>query len=217
MNVQKDISSKDLKQYQQEGYVAVDTELQGLRLRRDAVCMIQVCDRKGLVRLVHTAQRKQCPPNLKTLFQDKNTVKVFHYALADVAFLRTCFDIEVNNVNCTKIMSKLVRTYTDKHNLANLTFEIMGRELPKVAGTSDWTTTDLSAQQLQYAANDVLDLLSIYDHLQGMIVRRDKLPSGISVEELNAKCQAHLPTLIDLIINGYHCSGDTWRVDVFEH
>ncbi len=217
MKIQCDISPEDLEQYERGGCVAVDTELQGLHLYRDAVCLVQVCDREGLVNMVHTAHKRSCPPNLKTLFENGKIRKVFHYALADVAFLRTCFEIEVNNVRCTKVMSKLIRTYTGKHSLAALTLEIMGRELPKGAGSSDWTSKDLSPEQLQYAANDVLDLLTIYDKLSEMVKARGQLPSGISVEEINRKCQEHLPTLVELLMNGYHCDDDAWRVDVFEH
>ena len=214
--VVNDIPDKLLAVYLAAGEIAVDSELQGLKLGRDQVCLVQLCDRAGNVCLVRPLGRK-APPNLKTLMTDRGTTKVFHYALSDVAFLREGLGIAVRPFRCTKVMSKLVRTYTDQHGLRHLVAEHLGIELDKENQTTDWFREDLSPSQLQYAANDVLHLLAVYDWLMDMIHKRGKLPSGLTATQLHERSQAVLPTLVDLLRSGYGDRDRGWDTAVFTH
>ena len=211
-----DIPDALLKVYLEQKEIAVDTELQGLRLGRDEVCLVQLSDRKRQVCLVRP-EPPHAPPNLKKLLTHSKTTKVFHYAMTDVAFLRKSLGIAVHPYRCTKVMSKLVRTYTDQHGLKDLVREIIGMELEKYPQTSNWQSRDLSPAQLKYAANDVLHLLAIYDHLNHMLKDRGKLPSGITAVELNEHSQQALPTIIELILNGYGDKDQGWETSLFNH
>jgi len=211
-----DIPDAVLKSYLAQPEIAVDTELQGLRLGRDDVCLVQLCDREQQVCLVRPDPPK-APPNLKKLLTHPKTIKVFHYALTDVAFLQTSLGINVQPYRCTKIMSKLVRTYTDQHSLKELVRELVGVELDKVSQTSNWQQRDLSPAQLKYAANDVLHLLAIYDALKAMLKDRGRLPTGVMAADLNERTQQALPTIVDLILNGYGDKDQGWETSVFNH
>ena len=114
-------------------------------------------------------------------------------------------------------MSKLIRTYTESHSLKELTRELIGKEMIKESQSSNWETRNLSAAQLEYAANDVLNLLMIYDRLKAMIKDRGKLPTGISVAQLNERSQQALPTLVELVLNGYGDRDQGWETSVFSH
>jgi len=211
-----DIPADLLAKYRKAGLVAVDTELQGLTLGRDNVCLTQFCDKAGNVALVPIKAPKT-PPNVKALLTDPKVVKIFHYAVTDVAFLRNSLDIVVTPFECTKVMSKLVRTYTDSHGLRYLVAELAGVELDKDSQMTDWSRSDLSAKQLVYAANDVLHLIKVYEALQKMLEHRGKLPSGITAKELNKRTQAVLPTVVELIINGYGDRDGGWETSIFSH
>jgi ribonuclease D len=214
--VVSDIPDQLLATYLAAKEIAIDTELQGLRLGRDRVCLVQLCDRAKNVCLVRPASQEP-PANLKKLLTHKATVKVFHFALCDVAFFRQSMGITVTPFRCTKVMSKLVRTYTETHSLRSLVSELMGLELDKQNQQSDWQSDKLSQSQLRYAANDVLHLLPIYDTLAERLEQRGVLPSGISAHDLNANAQAVLPALVDLIISGYGDQDDGWQTSVFTH
>jgi ribonuclease D len=211
-----DIPDAVLKSYLAQPEIAVDTELQGLRLGRDQVCLVQLCDRDQQVCLVRP-EGPTTAPNLKKLLTHPRTVKVFHYALTDVAFLQSSLDIAVHPYRCTKVMSKLARTYTDQHSLKDLVRELVGVELDKVSQSSNWQQRKLSPAQLKYAANDVLHLLAIYDALRQMLKERGKLPTGISAVELNEHSQQTLPTLVELILNGYGDKDQGWETSLFNH
>lgn len=211
-----DISDALLQQYLAQGEIAVDTELQGLRLGRDQVCLVQLADREQRVCLVRP-DPPAAPPNLKTLLTHPSTIKVFHYAMTDVAFLRASLAIDVQPYRCTKVMSKLVRTYTDQHGLKDLVREIVGVEMEKVSQTSNWQRRDLSPAQLKYAANDVLHLLDVYDHLERMLDERGLLPTGITAREMNERSQNALPVLIELVLNGYGDRDQGWETSLFNH
>jgi ribonuclease D len=211
-----DIPDAVLKSYLAQPEIAVDTELQGLRLGRDQVCLVQLCDRDQQVCLVRP-EGPTTAPNLKKLLTHPKTVKVFHYALTDVAFLQASLDIAVHPYRCTKVMSKLARTYTDQHSLKDLVRELVGVELDKVSQSSNWQQRKLSPAQLKYAANDVLHLLAIYDALRQMLKERGKLPTGISAVELNEHSQQTLPTLVELILNGYGDKDQGWETSLFNH
>jgi len=215
-SVVSDIPDDLLANYLKQPEIAVDTELQGLKLNRDQVCLVQLCDRNQQVCLVRP-NPPEAPPNLKKLLTAPNTVKVFHYALSDVAFLKVSLGIDVAPFRCTKVMSKLVRTYTEGHSLKSLVQEIVGVELDKTSQTTNWGKGDLSADQLRYAANDVIHLLEVYDGLKEMIKERGELASGLKLDDLNIQCQAMLPTLMNLLISGYGDQDNGWETSVFDH
>jgi ribonuclease D len=211
-----DISDKLLELYLAEPVIAIDTELHGLRLYRDEVCLVQICDDKKNVCLVKP-EHKQVPPNLKILLTDKNVIKVFHFALSDVAFFKTSMNIEVSPFRCTKVMSKLIRTYTQGHGLKDLSQELLGHDLNKDQQQTNWAHNNLSSKQLEYAANDVLELVQIYRKLTDMMLNRPPLSTGTTVNELNIKAQAMLPSLIDLLVHGYGDKNGGWESSLFTH
>jgi ribonuclease D len=211
-----DISDKLLEMYLAEPEIAIDTELHGLRLYRDEVCLVQICDDKKNVCLVKP-EHKQIPPNLKRLLTDQNVIKVFHFALSDIAFFKTSMNIDVTPFRCTKVMSKLIRTYTQGHGLKDLSMELLGHDLNEDQQQTNWAQNDLSFKQLEYAANDVLELIQIYRKLTEMMDNRPPLSSGRTVNELNIKAQAMLPGLIDLLVNGYGDKNGGWESSLFTH
>lgn len=211
-----DIPDAQLKSYLAQDLVAVDTELHGLQMWRDQVCLVQICDAKSNVCLVKIKAPK-LPRNLSRLLTDPATIKIFHYAITDVSILKSSLNVNVHPFRCTKVMSKLVRTYTDAHNLKSLMHELAGVELEKQAQSSDWSRPDLSQAQLRYAASDVLYLVEIYKRLEQMINSRGKLPTGITLKELNERGQACLPTIVDLLLNGYGDKDRGWETTLFSH
>ena len=211
-----DISDKLLEMYLAEPEIAIDTELHGLRLYRDEVCLVQICDDKKNVCLVKP-EHKQIPPNLKRLLTDQHVIKVFHFALSDIAFFKTSMNIDVGPFRCTKVMSKLIRTYTQGHGLKDLSMELIGHDLNKDQQQTNWAQNNLSSKQLEYAANDVLELVQIYRKLTEMMDNRPALSSGTTINELNIKAQAMLPSLIDLLINGYGDKNGGWASSLFCH
>ena len=211
-----DISDELVESYLSETEIAVDTELHGLRLLRDEVCLIQICDDKNNVSLIKP-KNNQIPPNLKLLLTDKRVTKVFHFALTDVAFIKTSMNINVEPFCCTKVMSKLIRTYTQDHGLKDLIMEIQGKQVNKEQQQSNWDSDNLSEKQLEYAANDVLYLIKIYKRLQEMMNDRSPLKSGTTISELNKKAQSILPGLVELLINGYGDKDGGWESTLFSH
>ena len=212
----EDISDKLLEMYLAEPEIAIDTELHGLRLYRDEVCLVQICNDKKNVCLVKPGH-KQIPPNLKRLLTDQNVIKVFHFALSDVAFFKTSMNIDVSPFRCTKVMSKLIRTYTQAHGLKDLSLELLGHNLNKDQQQTNWAQNDLSSKQLEYAANDVLELVQIYRKLSEMMDNRPPFSSGRTVNELNIKAQAMLPGMVDLLVNGYGDKNGGWESSLFTH
>ena len=209
-----DISDNLLEMYLAEPEIAIDTELHGLRLFRDEICLVQICDDKKNVSLVKP-DTKQVAPNLKRLLTDPNVIKIFHFALSDVAFFKTSLNIEVAPFRCTKVMSKLIRTYTQGHGLKDLSLELLGHDLNKDQQQTNWAQNNLSSKQLEYAANDVLELIEIYRKLVKMMDERPPLASGITVNELNNKSQAMIPGLVELLINGYGDKNGGWESSLF--
>ena len=211
-----DIPDKLLELYLAEPEIAIDTELHGLRLYRDEVCLVQICDDKNNVCLVKP-ENNQAPPNLIHLLTDSDVIKVFHFALSDVAFFKTSLNIEVAPFRCTKVMSKLIRTYTQGHSLKDLSLELLGNDVNKDQQQTNWSQKDLTDKQLDYAANDVINLIQIYRKLNEMIVARPRLSSGTTVSELNNKAQSMLPGLVELLIHGYGDKDGGWESSVFSH
>ena len=211
-----DIPDKLLELYLAEPEIAIDTELHGLRLYRDEVCLVQICDDKNNVCLVKP-ENNQAPPNLIHLLTDRDVIKVFHFAISDVAFFKTSLNIEVAPFRCTKVMSKLIRTYTQGHGLKDLSLELLGIDVNKDQQQTNWSQKDLTDKQLDYAANDVINLIQIYRKLNEMIVARPRLTSGTTVSELNNKAQSMLPGLVELLIHGYGDKDGGWESSVFSH
>jgi ribonuclease D len=184
--------------------VAVDTETMGLEPHRDRLCVVQLSPGDGTADVVRIARGQRSAPNLVALLSDPARVKIFHYARFDLAILRHTFGIEVAPVFCTKIASKLARTYTDRHGLKDVTRELLGIDISKQQQSSDWGANELSAAQLDYAASDVLNLHALRDRLTAMLVREDRMA-------LAEACFHFLPARARLDLIGYG------EVDIFAH
>ncbi|MDH4121307.1 MAG: 3'-5' exonuclease [Deltaproteobacteria bacterium] len=211
-----DIPDDLLSTYLSSDMIAVDTELDGLRPGRDQVCLIQLCDRSGNVCLVRPEAPK-APPNLKRLMTDPKVLKVFHFALSDATFLQSSLGIMSHPYRCTKVMSKLARTYTSSHSLKALMDELLGMTLDKESQQTNWRSKKLTQKQLVYAASDVLNLLKVYDQLKAMIEDRGKMPTGISLADLNERVQGFIPTMVELILNGYGDKDSGWETSIYSH
>lgn len=153
--------------------VAVDTETLGLNVNRDRLCLIQLSAGDGSAHLVQFDGVYDAP-RLKALLTEKNVLKIFHFARFDIAVLQKYLGVETAPLYCTKIVSKLVRTYTDRHGLKDLAGELLGIEISKQQQSSDWGAKELSQQQLAYAASDVLHLHALKEKLDAMLERDNR-------------------------------------------
>jgi len=151
--------------------VAIDTETLGLNVNRDRLCLVQLSAGDGSAHLVQFDGHDYAAPRLKALLTDASVLKIFHYARFDVAVLEKNLGVVTTPLYCTKIASKLVRTYTDRHGLKDLAAELIGVELSKQQQSSDWAASELSQQQLAYAASDVLHLHALKEKLDAMLDR----------------------------------------------
>ena len=156
--------------------IAVDCEFMGLNVERDALCLVQISTGNNDAHIVKLNRDTYDAPNLKKVLEDKNIKKIFHYARADLLFIKKNLKINVENIDCTKLMSKIARSYSDKHGLKDLIKEFTGNDISKNLQSSDFGG-DLTDKQLKYCANDVIYLHKIYDSLKKILVRekRDKL------------------------------------------
>jgi ribonuclease D len=154
--------------------VAVDTETMGLRPQRDRLCVVQLSAGDGTAHLVQLDGSDWSAPNLKALLANPAVLKIFHYARFDVGVLRHALGVATGPIYCTKIASRLVRTYTDRHGLKDLCAELLGVELSKQQQSSDWGSAKLSDQQRHYAASDVLHLHALKARLDAMLQREDR-------------------------------------------
>ena len=176
--------------------VAVDTEALGLNIPRDRLCLVQLSSGDGVCHLVQFADGDYAAPNLKALMMDADVTKIFHYARFDVALMKRYLGIEVKPIYCTKIASRLVRTYTDRHGLKDLCRELLNIELSKEQQSSNWGAETLSEEQMQYAASDVLHLHRLRAELDGMLARRGHT-------ELAKACFDFLGTRAELDLAGW--------------
>lgn len=151
--------------------VAVDTETLGLNVNRDRLCLVQLSAGDGSAHLVQFDGSGYSAPHLKALLTDTSVLKIFHYARFDIAVLEKYLGVVTTPIYCTKIASKLVRTYTDRHGLKDLVGELVGVELSKQQQSSDWASRELTQQQLAYAASDVLHLHAVKAKLDAMLAR----------------------------------------------
>ena len=184
--------------------VAVDTETLGLVPRRDKLCLVQLSSGDGNAHLVQLDRSTYDAPNLKALFAEPSITKIFHYARFDVAVIRHYLGVDTGPLYCTKIASKLTRTYTDRHGLKDLIKELLGIELNKQQQSSDWGAHVLSDPQKQYAAQDVIYLHELKSRLDQMLAREGR-------EEIAKACFAFIPTRAALDLAGWT------EDDVFAH
>lgn len=199
----RDLDPVTLTEYLQADALAVDTETMGLLTQRDRLCLVQLCNPEGKVTVVRIAKGQAVAPNLKQLLEATNITKVFHFARFDIAALRHNLDIHVNPVFCTKIASKLARTYTNRHGLKDVVQELEQVELDKSSQSSDWgNAVNLSEAQLSYAANDVRYLLSVQKKLTQILQREERW-------QLAQQCFQVLPTIVSLDLLQFK--------DLFEH
>jgi ribonuclease D len=184
--------------------VAVDTETMGLNPRRDRLCLVQLSSGDGNCELVQIAQGQRQAPNLTRLMQDPAVLKIFHFARFDVTALKQGLGIDCRPVYCTKIASRLVRTFTDRHGLKDLCKDLLGIELSKQQQSSDWGAPELTPEQLRYAASDVLHLHALRLKLEAMLQREGR-------SELAQSCFGFLPTRAELDLGGWD------EPDIFAH
>lgn len=164
----------DLKAAARGGAVAIDTETMGLNPARDRLCLVQLSAGDGTVHLVQFRRGAYDAPNLKRLLTDPDVVKLFHFARFDVAVMQAYLGVVVRPIYCTKVASKLVRTFTDKHGLKDLCKDLLGVELSKQQQSSDWGAEELTPEQMKYAASDVLHLHDLKEKLDAMLAREQR-------------------------------------------
>ena len=153
--------------------IAVDCEFMGLNVERDGLCLVQISSGNQDAHIIKLNRETYNAPNLKRLLSDKNVSKIFHYARADLLFIKKYLMVNVENINCTKIMSKLARSYSDKHGLKDLVKEFIGIDINKSLQSSDFGG-DLTDKQLQYCARDVIYLHQVYKKLKAILVREKR-------------------------------------------
>jgi ribonuclease D len=188
------------------GDLAIDTETKGLNIYlRDRLCLVQIADEDGKIVLVQLEREDyKKATNLKKLLEDDSRVKIFHFARFDVAALKIYLGADLKNVYCTKIASKLARTYTDRHGLKDLVRELLGVELSKQQQSSDWSQKDLSEAQMEYAASDVIYLHAMKTKLNMMLEAEKRT-------KLAKKCFDFIPARAELDILGWE------QIDIFAH
>lgn len=198
-----DLSEALMSQYLETEAIAIDTETMGLLPVRDRLCLVQICDPKGRVAVIRIAKGQTEAPYLQQLLEADSVLKVFHFARFDVAMLRYHLNIHVKPIFCTKIGSKLARTYSPNHGLKELVRELEKVELDKTAQSSDWgNAANLSEQQLRYAANDVRYLLPVKQKIQAMLEREERW-------QIAQDCFQCLPTIVALDLLQYN--------NIFDH
>ena len=192
----------DLTRY--TGAVAIDTETMGLDLTRDRLCLVQLSPGDGSADVVQIATPAADAPNLKWLLTDAKLLKIFHFARFDLGMLNKTFGVMPQPVYCTKIASRLTRTYTDKHGLKDLVREILGHDLSKQQQLSDWGAAELSDAQISYAAADVFYLHALKERLDAMLAREGR-------EQLAEACFRFLADRVRLDLAGFA------DADIFAH
>ncbi len=184
--------------------VAIDCETMGLHPHRDRLCVIQMSGGDGNAHLVQVAKGQTEAPNLCKMLTDPKVLKLFHFGRFDIAALQNAFGAITEPVYCTKIASKLVRTYTDRHGLKNLLHELEGIDISKLQQSSDWGADTLTQAQIDYAASDVLYLHGLRDKLNAMLEREGRM-------EVAQACFDFLPTRAGLDLAGWP------DIDIFAH
>ena len=200
---ENDLTEELFNVYKVSKYLALDTEAMGLCHGRDRLCLIQICNESDLTACIKIEIGNRKAPRIQNLLENEKIMKIFHYARFDVAALKCNLTIETQNIFCTKIASKLARTYTNKHGLKDLINELLGIELDKSSQSSDWGSEEnLSQDQINYAANDVKYLIKAMDKLTLMLKREKRY-------EIAQKCFSVIPIYSDLDIQHF--------INIFEH
>ncbi|HEY2179622.1 MAG TPA: ribonuclease D [Caulobacteraceae bacterium] len=184
--------------------VAIDSETMGLHLERDPLCVVQLCGPSGDAHIVQLTRPAYDAPNLKRLLANPAVLKIFHFGRFDIAMFQVHLGVTAAPVYCTKIASRLARTYTDRHGLKDVTRELLGIELSKAQQSSDWGAADLTSEQLIYAAADVIHLHALKSRLDAMLAREGRL-------DLAKACFDFLPQRAALDVAGWA------DVDIFDH
>lgn len=197
-----DISEADAARY--TGAVAIDTETLGLVPRRDRLCVVQLSPGDGTADVIRIASGQKAAPNLVALMADETKEKIFHYGRFDIAVLFHTFGVTAQPVFCTKIASRLCRTYTDRHGLKDNLKELLDIDISKAQQSSDWAAEKLSPAQLEYAASDVLHLHALRDRLTERLLRDGRMEHATA-------CFAFLPTRSKLDLLGWE------ETDIFAH
>ena len=192
----------DLSRYTDS--VAIDTETMGLNPHRDRLCVVQMSNGDGTADVIQIPKDQSDAPNLKALLANPKIIKIFHFARFDLAALTNAFGVMPQPVYCTKIASRLTRTYTDRHGLKDLVREVLNIDLSKQQQSSDWGSASLSEAQLAYAASDVLHLHGLRERLNTMLAREGRT-------ELAQACFDFLPTRAKLDLGGWEAE------DIFAH
>ncbi len=190
--------------YHYTGDVAIDTETLGLNPHRDRLCVVQLSPGDGSADVVQIDKGQSEAPNLTRLLSDQSKTKIFHFGRFDIAVLKQAFGISATPVYCTKIASKLTRTYTDRHGLKDLVREMLGVDLSKQQQSSDWAAETLSQAQLEYAASDVLHLHALKNALDARLAREERT-------EIAEACFRFLPSRAELDLMGWE------ENDIFAH
>lgn len=184
--------------------VAIDTEAMGLNPKRDRLCLVQLSAGDGSAHIVQIAKGEYDAPNLKKLLMNNDVTKIFHFARFDVAILKEYLSVDCTPIYCTKIASRLCRTYTDRHGLKDICRELLGVNMDKKQQSSNWGADELSQDQLAYAASDVLYLHALRDKLEAMLEQVDR-------KELAQACFNFLPVRGQLDLEGWA------EFDIFQH
>jgi ribonuclease D len=192
----------DLSRYTDS--VAIDTETMGLNPHRDRLCVVQMSNGDGTADVIQIPKDRSDAPNLKALLANPKIIKIFHFARFDLAALTNAFGVMPQPVYCTKIASRLTRTYTDRHGLKDLVREVLNIDLSKQQQSSDWGASSLSEAQLAYAASDVLHLHGLRERLDAVLAREGRTT-------LAQACFDFLPTRVRLDLGGWEAE------DIFAH
>lgn len=187
-----------------KGDIAIDTETMGLNNKRDRLCVIQISDQDGKIYIIQMEKGVTKAPNLERLLTNPESQKILHFARFDIAVIYQYLGIMMNNIFCTKIASKLTRTYTDSHGLKDICREFLSVQLSKQQQSSDWGSETLTKEQQAYAASDVLYLHKLRDHFKMLLIRENRM-------ELAQECFNFLPSRSLLDLAGWE------RVDIFAH
>ncbi|MDJ1257124.1 MAG: ribonuclease D [Candidatus Midichloria sp.] len=184
--------------------IAIDCEAMGLNILRDRLCVVQISAGNGTAHLVHFPSAEYAAPNLKKVLSNEKTVKIFHFARFDLSIINHYLNIKLKNIYCTKIASRLSRTYTDVHSLRELCSELLEVKISKQQQCSDWGVKELTQQQIEYAGSDVLYLHALRRALNEMLVRENR-------KDLAQQCFDFLPTRAVLDLLGWN------EADIFAH
>lgn len=198
----EDLSDEAAERYTDA--IAIDTETLGLKPHRDRLCVVQLSCGDGTADVVQISKGQKKAPNLTRLLRDGKKTKIFHFGRFDIAVLKHAFGVTTTPVFCTKIASRLTRTYTDRHGLKDICRELLGVDLSKQQQSSDWAATDLTGAQLEYAASDVLHLHALKAVLEERLAREGRT-------KMAEACFRFLATRADLDLAGWD------EEDIFSH